>query len=182
MQKRGINLNLKVLCQLAMLTAISIVAGKYLAIGVGTVLRFSLENLPIIFSGLAFGPTAGLLVGVVADLVGCLLVGYEINPIVTVGAAFIGLLSGTAKCIPHKSRGGLWLTVILGESLAHLIGSVVVKTFGLAVYYDMPFMILMLWRLLNYALIGALETVLIYALLKNRAVQREINTIKNQRN
>ena len=59
MKKRKISLDLKILCQLAMLVAISIVAGKYLAIGIGEVLRFSLENLPIIFAGIAFGPVAG---------------------------------------------------------------------------------------------------------------------------
>ena len=77
----------------ALLAAISIVCGKYLAFNMGDFLRFSFENLPIIFAGMAFGPLIGALVGVVADLVGCLLVGYAINPIITVGAAAIGLIS-----------------------------------------------------------------------------------------
>ena len=104
MKKRKISLDLKILCQLAMLIAISIVAGKYLAIGIGEVLRFSLENLPIIFAGIAFGPIAGILVGVAADLIGCLLVGYTINPIVTIGAAVIGGVSGAedgSACVPQ---------------------------------------------------------------------------------
>ena len=177
--QKSVKSPLKLLVVLSLMSALSIVLGKYLAFNIGTVLRFSLENLPIIFSGLAFGPTAGILVGVVADLVGCLLVGYEINPIVTLGAAAIGAVSGLARYIPNKSGGGIWLRVISAELLSHLVGSVIIKTFGLSVYYDMPFFILTLWRLLNYALIGALEGTLIYALLKNHAVQREINAIRN---
>ena len=86
--------NLKLTVILALLCAISIVAGKYLAIRGGDVMRFSLENMPVIFAGMAFGPVAGMLVGVVSDLIGCVLVGYTINPLVTVGAGAIGLVSG----------------------------------------------------------------------------------------
>ena len=43
----------------AFFAAVSMVLGKYLAIGVGDVLRFSFENLPIIFIGFAFGPIIG---------------------------------------------------------------------------------------------------------------------------
>ena len=64
----------------AFLVALSIVCGKFLAIPVGEILRFSFENLPILFAGLAFGPVAGALVGVCADLLGCVLRGYAINP------------------------------------------------------------------------------------------------------
>ena len=44
------NISLKMTAALAMLVAISIILGKYLAISVGEVLRFSLENLPIIYN------------------------------------------------------------------------------------------------------------------------------------
>ena len=78
----------------AFLVALSIVCGKFLKIPVGDVMRFSFENLPILFAGLVFGPVEGVLVGVVADLLGCVLYGYTVNPLVTVGAACIGLLAG----------------------------------------------------------------------------------------
>ena len=90
MQKRiGGKMPLRVSVLMAMLSAISIICGKYLAFGVGNVLRFSFENLPIIFASVALGPIPGMLVGIVADLVGCLMVGYTINPLVTLGAAAI---------------------------------------------------------------------------------------------
>ena len=176
MRKRTLSLDLKILCQLAMLIAISIVAGKYLAIGVGTVLRFSLENLPVIFAGIAFGPIAGAIVGVAADLIGCVLVGYTINPILTIGAAVIGATSGLCALVFSENKNPPSAEVtIISTIVAHITGSVVIKTIGLAVFYDMPILILMLWRLLNYAIVGALEAGLLVIIFRNKQLARIIS-------
>ena len=162
----------------ALLAAISIVCGKYLAFNMGEFLRFSFENLPIIFAGMAFGPIVGATVGVVADLIGCLLVGYAINPIITVAAGVIGLISGLSIFIP-ASRGkfGYAVKISLTVLTAHLIGSVLIKSFGLSVFYDMPLIVLMLWRLLNYVIVGALEGFILYHILKNKTISLEIRKI-----
>lgn len=169
--------NLKITVILAMLAAISIICGKYLAIRGGDVMRFSLENMPIIFAGIAFGPVAGAIVGVIADLIGCLMVAYPINPLVTVGAAVIGAVSGIVpmllKKINLKER---WITVIT-VAAAHLLGSVVIKTFGLAVYYDMPFFVLMLWRALNYLIVGSLDGAVVYLLMRNKGIKMQIKEL-----
>ena len=168
--------NLQLLAVSAFLAALSIVCGKYLAFSVGNVLRFSFENLPILLAGMMFGPIVGMTVGVVADLVGCVMVAYPINPIVTLGAACIGLLSGIlfrfTKRLPI-----LWQTCIT-VILTHLVASVVVKTYGLSQYYDMPFHILLLWRLLNYAIVGIAEWLLLYTVLKNRALRRRFEALR----
>ena len=165
--------NLRVLAFSAVLVAMSIVCGKYLAIRGGDILRFSFENLPILLAGMMFGPLVGVAVGVVADLIGCVLVGYAINPLVTVGAAVIGIVGGLVYRLAGKFS--LFLRIVLSVVCAHFLGSVVIKTFGLAVFYDMPMMVLMLWRLLNYGIIGALEIVLIYPILKNRSIHSLLN-------
>lgn len=168
--------NLQLLAVSAFLAALSIVCGKYLAFSVGNVLRFSFENLPILLAGMMFGPIVGMTVGVVADLIGCVMVAYPINPIVTLGAACIGLLSGIlfrfTKRLPI-----LWQTCIT-VILTHLVASVVVKTYGLSQYYDMPFHILLLWRLLNYAIVGIAEWLLLYTVLKNRALRRRFEALR----
>ena len=73
------------------------------------------------------------------------------------------------------------MPIVIAELFAHIIGSVVIKTVGLAVYYDMPIFLLMAWRLLNYLVIGALEGALIYALLKNPAIKSQISSIRSGR-
>ncbi len=175
------NISLKMTASLAMLVAISIILGKYLAISVGEVMRFSLENLPIIFAGIAFGPIPALLVAVTADLVGCILVGYAVNPLVTLGAAVIGLVSGLApRIIKRHTAFNVTPTVIITVALSHLIGSVLIKTFGLAVFYDMPLFLLMLWRLLNYVIVSVLEILLLCILLKREGVRRQIEKIRSK--
>jgi len=166
---------LRVSVLMAMLSAISIICGKYLAFGVGNVLRFSFENLPIIFASVALGPIPGMLVGIVADLVGCLMVGYTINPLVTLGAAAIGGLAWVGYRITKGLPVAVRCAVAIG--LSHAVGSVIIKTVGLAAYYDMPIYVLMAWRLLNYAIVGALEGVILYALMKNSYLARRINSM-----
>lgn len=160
----------------AFLAALSIVCGKYLAIPVGTVLRFSFENLPLILSGMMFGPAIGAMTAVVADLLGCVMVGYAINPVVTVGAACIGLISGLCYRLPLRIPP--FFKISLTVLSAHIIGSVLIKTWGLAVFYDMPFYVLLLWRLLNYAIIGTAEGVLIHYIFKSSAVRRNLEKLR----
>ena len=66
------------------------------------------------------------------------------------------------------------LRLAISVTAAHICGSVIVKTFGLAAYYSMPFMVLMLWRLLNYTIIAVLEITLLYLLMKNRAIAGQL--------
>ena len=103
------------------------------------------------------------------------MVGYEINPLVTIGAAALGLCAGLVPKIlkKHFSLDEKWL-IAATVAISHLFGSVIVKTFGLAVFYDMPIFILMLWRLLNYTIIAALESALLYLLSKNPAIAKQL--------
>ena len=171
--------NLKVMVACAFLVAISIVCGKLIAINVGTVLRFSFENMPILLSSIAFGPLIGGVTAVVADIIGCLIVGYEINPLVTLGAFAIGVLSGLIYRLLGKMPS-LWKTV-LSVIISHIVGSVIIKTFGLAKFYEIPLGLLFAWRGFNYAVIGILEIFILYYLLNSRAVAAQLERIKESR-
>jgi len=171
--------SLGILVASSLMAALSIVLGKYLAIPVGDVLRFSFENLPVMMAGMAFGPIVGALVGTVADLIGCLLVGYAINPLVTVGAATVGFLSGLAYTLLSNVKIPHALRVTLSILPAHLIGSVIIKTVGLSIFYSMPIWALMLWRLLNYLIIGVPEGIILWYLMKNKLILHRINSIKD---
>ena len=175
-QKKHFSNHLRVLATASFLAALSIVCGKYLAISIGNVMRFSFENLPILIASMMLGPVVGMLTGIVADLVGCFLVGYAINPMVTLGAACVGLVGGILFRL--LSRLPLFVRVSFSTLTAHFCGSVLVKTWGLAVFYDMPFHALLLWRLLNYAIVGVAEGLLLYYLLKNRAIRRRFESLR----
>ena len=182
MRRQNLNKNLILVSALAMLAAISIVCGKYLAFNVGQSLRFSFENLPIIFAGIAFGPLAGALVGVVADLVGCLMVGYAIIPTVTVAAAVVGLVSGLVPYLFGKKKTDA-PSVALSVAFAHRFGSIVVKS--IALFYagfgmGLSLPIFMLLRLGNYSVITALECGVLISLFRSKAVMHSINGIKKK--
>lgn len=180
MQKRKQSVvfgSLKIMLGVALLAAISILCGKYLKIPVGDVMRFSFENLPILLAGAVFGPVAGAVTGILADLVGCLMVGYQINPLVTVGAAAVGFVGGLVFLLCKKSP--LWLRTGLGVFFAHLVGSVVIKTFGLSQFYALPFFVLMGWRGVNYLIVGALEWLLLWILLRNKALANQLERMKH---
>ena len=170
MRRSAYSLRLLLIC--SMMSALSIILGKYLAFNIGSFIRISGENLPILFTGLAFGPWAGLTVGVVADLVGCLLVGYEINPIITLGAGAVGVISGGLGVICRRYKAPLRIS--LSVTVAHLIGSVLIKSLGLAIYYGMPFGVTAGWRCLNYLAVGAAEVFILAILLSNPAIKARI--------
>ena len=171
---RNRQLSVRALAICAMFAAMSIVCGKFLAISIGDVIRISFENLPIFLSSLMLGPVVGAVTALCADVFGCILRGYALNPIITVGAVTLGAVSG----IMFRALKSLKLAprVVIGVVIAHLIGSVVIKTFGLASFYAMPFGVLLLWRALNYLIVGALDLIAILLLTKNRYIAGMINS------
>jgi hypothetical protein len=59
---------------------------------------------------------------------------------------------------------------------------VIIKTAGLSLFYDMPLYELMLWRLLNYVIVGALEGGLLCLLIRNRTLRTYLNLTEKERN
>ena len=169
---------LRGLCLAALLTAMSIVLGKFLQIPnpFQEFIRISFENLPIMIAGISMGPMVGLTVGVTADLLGCVLYGYAINWRITLGAAAIGLISGVIA--NYIAKEPLLLKIVLSVVSSHVIGSVLIKSWGLAVWYlakyEIGYWEFVLWRLLNYAIIATMESVIIFCLYKNRAFRQQI--------
>ena len=170
--------NIKVTATVALFVAISIVSGKFLAISIGDTLRFSFENLTIILSGILFGPLVGCITGIVADLIGCVLRGYTINPILTLGAALIGFISGALYHFLKNTHISFSLAV--SSFFAHLIGSVLIKSFGLSVFYSLPFVVTLISRCINYAVVFTAEFIVLLILMKNRGFTGLINKIRGK--
>lgn len=173
--------SLQGLCFSALLTAMSIVLGKFLQIPnpFQEFIRISFENLPILMAGITLGPIVGAVVGIVADLIGCLLYGYAINPIITIGAASVGIVSGL---ISYIIKNPLVVKVVASIVPAHIVGSVLIKSAGLAMWYlekyGLGYWEFVAWRLLNYALVATAEGIIIYLLLKNKAFRNQIERMR----
>lgn len=172
--------NTKVLIVAALLAAMSIVLGKFGAINIGNSIRIGFGGLPIQMAGIFFGPVVGAAVGLVADVIGCLLKGYSINPIITIGSTCIGLFSGLMfHHILSPMKSVLLPKIALSTVAAHVIGSMIITSLGLYAYYHTPFETLIL-RVPIYLITAALETAVIYLMLKNKAFTAELDKVRRK--
>ena len=128
-------------------------------------------------SGIFFGPIAGAIVGACADIIGCLVTGYSINPIITLGAISIGFISG--MLFKTTSVDNLKWKLILSIGISHIVGSMVIKSIGLYIYYHYAISILIL-RVPLYIVIGSLETTIIYMLMQNNAFKNQLDRITSR--
>ena len=163
--------NIRVMVISALFIAMSIVLGKMLAVNVGSSIRISFENLPILMAGIFFGPLVGAAVGVGADIIGCLIVGYSINPVITLGAASVGLFAGLAAGAFRKKH--TFSHTLSSVMSGHAIGSMLIKSIGMFIYFHTPIQILVL-RVPLYVGIGLFETYIITLLLKNRSFSAQL--------
>ena len=156
----------RTLTMLALLVAMSIVFSRVLSISTGFV-RFNLGSLPVLLAGILFGPWAGFVVGMVADIIGGVLAGYAINPLITLGAASIGLVGGLGwQKLSHLRTGNrLWCSVLA----AHFVGSMVINSLALHIFYGYQWPVLAA-RILNAIVLSAVNTVLVGILLENKAL------------
>ena len=156
----------RTLTMLALLVAMSIVFSRVLSISTGFV-RFNLGSLPVLLAAVLFGPWAGFAVGAVADMIGGVLAGYAINPLITLGAGAIGLAAGLAWQKLPACRTGLRLgiSVLLG----HFVGSMVINSLALHIFYGYAWTVLVT-RIPNALVLTAVNTVLLRILLENRAL------------
>ena len=158
------------LTMLALLVAMSIVFSRVLSISTGFV-RFNLGSLPVLLAALLFGPGAGFAVGAVADMIGGVLAGYAINPLITLGAGAIGLVAGLAwQKLPGLRTGlRLQISVLLG----HFVGSMVITSLALRIFYGYPWATLAV-RIPNALILAAVNTVLLRILLENRTLMKMV--------
>ena len=158
--------NLRVLCFAAMLAAMSVVLAYLAKLLFGpSPLRVTFENLPIIFGSVSFGPYAGAMIAVVADLCSCLLAGQAPNPLILVGSISVGLTAGFLG--GYVFRGRRYISALLIELASHLIGSMILKTLALRIYFGFGWAVLLL-RLPVYMLVIAAESYLLYLLFRSR--------------
>ena len=166
--------SLKVMTMAAMLTAMSVVVGifckSFLNFGEG-LYRITFENLPILLSGIMFGPIVGGVVGAATDIISYLLSPqtYPINIIVTLGAAAVGLVSGVVSRYVLRKKTGA--RIVFSCLAAHAVGSMIIKPIGLFAFYGWA----VLWRVPMYLVIAPIEIILICAMRRNSTAKKLID-------
>ena len=163
-------LTTRMLVTLALLAALSVILARILGFQPLPYLRLSFEDLPIILSGLLFGPVAGALTGTVADLAGGLLSPYGINPVFTVGPMAMGLSAGLLRRLPAARADfpRLLAAILPGALIGRALwNGCWLYALGFA-GADAALPLLLGQRFLQYAVISCLNAALILALFKSR--------------
>ena len=155
------------LTMLALLIAMSIVFARVLSISTGFV-RFNLGSLPTLLAAVLFGPVEGFAVGAVADMIGGILSGYAINPLITLGAGAIGLTAGLVwRALPSLRLG---LRTQISVLAGHTVGSIIINSLALHIFYGYAWQVLAA-RVPNALILAAVNTVLVRLLLQNKTIR-----------
>ena len=169
-----LNKNVRALTTSAMLTAMSVIIGilckNFLNFG-GGLFRITFENLPIILTGILYGPIVGGAVGIATDLISYFLSSqiYPPNLIVTFGAMAVGVVSGVVSRFIVKKRG--YAQIIISGAAAHIVGSMIIKPIGLFQFYQWS----VLFRIPLYLVIAPIEILILCLLYRSSAFRRVID-------
>ena len=147
---------------LGVLVAMQLILSRMLAINVGGFARVTLGSVATIMSGVWFGPAAGALTGFTADILGCLIQGYSVNPFITVSAMLWGVITSLfvyAGSGSSKKRQILW--TCLGVVSSCVICTLFLTTTGLVVMYGYSLAAILPTRLIQFACMCPIYCVLV---------------------
>ena len=161
----------RTLAYMAMLAALNVVLARFIGLMPSADSRFSIEAVPVILSGLFFGPIAGAVTGFVGDAVGCLFSGYGYNPMFAVAPILYGLLPGLLRfMIKDEAKPKLWKIIVI-VLVPVVFGSVLWQSFPMAIYYGAKsgkgYLAYASARALQYAVTGPLEILVVWLLFKS---------------
>jgi ECF transporter S component (folate family) len=144
----------------------SIVLSRLLAVNVGPY-RFSIGSMPLLLSGLLFGPVGGALAGFAADFLGATFLGNgPYSPMLAPTPVLMGLIPGLLRAVVWKKPNALRVFAVALPS--YIIGSMGYTTFILAKYiYGQPFLPLFAQRVGIYAVTFAVDAFIVFLLIKS---------------
>ncbi len=163
----------KVITASGLLTAASVILAtlaKYIS-NFETPLRFTLECLPIFIGAFAFGPIVGGAIAMGADLISCAIAGMAPNPMITIGACYVGVTAGVVYKYCFTKRFPR-LRITFAVFAGHIVGSIIIKTLALLLYYHAG--IIVLFRIPIYIVITTIESIVLCLIFKNKALKHEI--------
>ena len=146
---------------MALLIAMHLVLTRVLVIDLGAY-RISVGSVCTILAGLWLGPVAGGVCGLCADIIGCFMKGYAVNPFITVAAILWGVLPALAKPLLANKKENQEMTVGICVSIVvtAVLSSLVLTTAGLVIMLGYNFYAIMPGRLVQFAIMIPIYCVL----------------------
>lgn len=161
MQKNKQYWNVKTLVFMALLIAMNIVLTRIFVIELGPTNRISLGSVCVILAGLWLGPVAGGVCGLCADVIGCFMKGYGLNPLITVAAILWGVIPALAKPLfVNRKKIGKTVGICVSVVVTSALSTLVFTTAGLVLMYSGNFYEVMSARLIQCAIMTPLYCIL----------------------
>ena len=171
---------------MAALIAMQIILARFLSIQVSDILRISFESVPVILAGMWLGPLSGVIVALVADILGTIIHGYGVwFPPIALGPILVGVISGLSTKYVFRSdlssTRESWKVVatvlVAGIVNSFLIGTVTTTMYSIIVMGNTNAFSVLLWSNFLGRLASKPVTILVNAVLVavvNRAVYRPV--------
>ena len=138
------------LAVLALLLAVEVVLSRFLSVSLWNV-KFGFAFIPVVLAAHLYGTLGCIAVGALGDLVGALL--FPIGPYFP-GFTLTAALCGAVYGLCLRDRITVWRT-LAAVGFSQIVGTLLLNTLWISVLYDSPFWPLLLTRLLEAALMGA---------------------------
>ncbi len=131
MQKNGNRWTVKTLVFMSLLVAMHLILTRIIVLDLGPY-RVSVGSVCTILAGLWLGPVAGGTCGFAADIIGCFMKGYAINPVITLAAILWGVIPALMKPLFIKrEKIGKTIGIVISVTIANIICSFILTTLGL---------------------------------------------------
>ena len=158
-------LSVRTLVATALLMSISIVLARFCAIYITPSVRINFGNIPIMLTGLVFGPVIGAIAGALSDVIGSVfLAALGWYPPITVSAALMGLIPGLLAFLIKREQTLPRTAVIVFVS--NLCASMLWTTFWLSKLYGNGFWTLASVRVPLYLGMTVVESLVLFVVYK----------------
>lgn len=163
MQKNRNVWDTRTLVFMALVVAMQIVLSKVVSIDIGFA-RITVSNAPVVLAGLWFGPVAGGICGLVADVLGCFMKGYAVNPLITLSTMCWGVIPALMLPLIAGTKSRKIAMLSLSLVFTTICGTLVLTTAGLVLMNGYDLRAILPGRLIQWAVMTPVYCVLINAL------------------
>ena len=147
----------KMMAILSILLALEVIIARFGTIRPSESIKLSLDFIPVVIAAILFGTVPAVVMSILADVLGAFL--FPVGPFFpgfTVTAALTGFIYGIFL---HKTRS--FPHILAAVLVQQLVCSLIVNTFWLHILYGLPYLPTMAARLIQCAVMVALQLVLI---------------------